>query len=168
MPVSVTIDKAIEEITLLPANIMEHDLSSLDGTIIETNKRLATLNLRLEAWVNSGIGRTMVGYAQIHDNESPTETMWALAYDIENLGRSIESLLTAPRAIKMAALKRLPDLLRAWPERAEPASKSVGSSAFIVSLFRPPRSPIEHANARSVEEHLESGLAVPLLGMENQ
>jgi hypothetical protein len=69
--------------------------------------------------VDSGIGRTKLGYAKVPDCESPTNVTWELAFDIENLGRSVESLLTAPRILQVAAIERLPDLFKACRERGE-------------------------------------------------
>jgi hypothetical protein len=75
-----------------------------DGIIMEANKKNATLNLRSEAWVDSGIGQTMFGYAQIPDHE-PTKTSWKLAFETENLGRNVESLLTAPASCSASRAK---------------------------------------------------------------
>jgi hypothetical protein len=54
----------------------------------------------------------MFGYAQVPDDESPTKTSWKLAFETENLGRSIESLSTAPRFVQVATIERLPAYLK--------------------------------------------------------
>jgi hypothetical protein len=135
MSVSADIEKAIEDIAPL-SRALKAQASDPDGIIIEVNKKLATLNLRFEAWVDSGIGQTMFGYAQVPDDESPTKSTWKLAFETENLGRSIESLLTAPRVVQVAAIERLPYLLNACGERAELDRESASPSAFLLS---PPR-----------------------------
>jgi hypothetical protein len=133
--VSANIEKAIEDIAPL-ARALEAQVREPDGIIIGANKQLATLNLRLEVWVDSGIGQTMFGYAQVPDEESPTKSTWKLAFETENLGRSVESLLTAPRVVQLAALKRLPYLLKACVERAELCLESASPSAYFLSSPR--------------------------------
>jgi hypothetical protein len=123
MSASRAIEKAIEDIGPL-TKALEYQVSELDAIIIEANKKLATINLRFEVWVDSGIGRTMFGYAQVPDQESQAKTTWELAFETENLGRSIESLLTAPQVLQLAALKRLPYLLKACREGTELCFKS--------------------------------------------
>lgn len=135
MSVSANIEKSIEEITPL-ARALEAQVCDPDGIIMEANQKLATLNLRFEVWVDSGIGQTMFGYAQVPDDESPTKTSWNLAFETENLGRSVEPLSTAPRVVQRAALKRLPYLLKACGERAELCLESASPSARFPS---PPR-----------------------------
>jgi hypothetical protein len=117
MSVSANIEKATEDIAPLE-RALEAQVSEPEGIMIEVNEKLATLNLRLEVWVDSGIGQTMFGYAQVPDDEAPTKSTWKLAFETENLGRSVESLLTAPRVVQLAALKRLPYLLKACGESA--------------------------------------------------
>jgi hypothetical protein len=85
MSVSANIEKAIEDIAP-SARALEAQVSEPDGIIIEANKKLATLNPRTEAWVDSGIRRTRFGYAQVPDHESPTKATWELAFDIEEFG----------------------------------------------------------------------------------
>lgn len=104
---SADFEKTIEDIAPL-GRALEDQVSDPDGVIIEANKKLATLNLRFEVWVDLGIGQTMFGYAPVPDDESPTKSTWKLAFETENLGRSVESLLTAPRIVQRAALKRCP------------------------------------------------------------
>jgi hypothetical protein len=135
MSVSANIEKAIEDIAPL-ARALEAQVREPDGIIVEANKRLATLNLQFEVWVDSGIGQTMFGYAQVPDDESPTKTSWKLAFEIENLGRSVESLLTAPRVVQLAALKRLPYLLKTCGERAGSDRESASLPARFLSSPR--------------------------------
>jgi hypothetical protein len=98
---------------------LENQATEPQAIIKETNEKLAALNLQSEVWVDSGIGRTKLGYAKVPACESPTKVTWELAFDIENLGRSVESLLTAPRVLQLAAIERLPDLFRACHEGGE-------------------------------------------------
>jgi hypothetical protein len=135
MSVSANIEKAIEDIAPL-ARALEAQVREPDGIIMEANKKLATLNPRLEVWVDLGIGQTMFGYAPVLDDESPTKSKWKLAFETENLGRSVESLLTAPRLVRLAALKRLPYLLKACVEQAEMCLESASPSAYFLSSPR--------------------------------
>jgi hypothetical protein len=141
MSASCLIERAIDDIAPL-TKALEAQGSDPYAIIIEANKKLATLNLRCEAWVDSGIGRTMFGYAQVPDDESPTKNKWGLAFDIENLGRSIESLLIAPRVVQTAALKRLPYLLKACSDAAALGSKSANPSDRVVSSVGQSRHPL--------------------------
>ena len=59
-----------------------------------------------------------------------------LAFDIENLGRSVESLLTAPRILQVAAIERLPDLFKACRERGDLDQVNQSSSMSDDTLSR--------------------------------
>jgi hypothetical protein len=133
--VSADIEKSIEDIVSL-AKALETQVSVPDGFIMEANTKLAMLDLRLEAWVESGIGQTMFGYAQVTDDASPTKSTWELAFETENLGRSVESLLTAPPVIQVAALERLPYLLKAYGEQAKLGRESTSPPACFLSSPR--------------------------------
>jgi hypothetical protein len=135
MSVSAEIEKAIQDIAPLTW-ALKAQVREPDDIITEANKKLATLNLRFEVWVDSGIGQTMFGYAQVPDNESPTRSTWKLAFETENLGRTVESLLTAPRVVQLAALKRLPYLLKTCGERAGSERESACSPERFLSSPR--------------------------------
>jgi hypothetical protein len=135
MSVAADIERAIEDIAPL-TRALKAQVREPDEIITEANKKLTTLNLRFEAWVDSGIGQTMFGYAQVPDDESPTKSTWKLAFETENLGRSIESLLTAPRAVQVAAIERLPHLLKACGECAGLCLESASPSACFLSSPR--------------------------------
>jgi hypothetical protein len=120
--------------------VWEDLVSDPDGVIIEANKGWATLNLRFEIWVDSEIAQTTLGYAQVLDDESPTKSTWHLTFETENLGRRVESLLTAPH---VAALEWLPYLIKARGDRAGLCLASASPSAYFLS------SPRERLGCRS-------------------
>jgi hypothetical protein len=78
----------------------------------------------------------MIGYAQVTDDESLTRSTWGLAFETENLGRSVESLLTAPPLIQVAAIERLPYLLKACGEQAKLDRESTSPPACFLSSPR--------------------------------